>query len=113
MSRTPIEFEVTLSKPCVFDAIAVIPAAGASLIATATGTDAGQGNWTGIGVTITNVDTGAVQLVNGRSDSGRVDLPIIVKERGRYRVQAVQSNFRETCETTTVSGRTLPGRFFE
>src|SRR3954469_10815785 len=112
MSRSPIDFEVSVSRPCAFDAIAVIPAGGAVLIAEATGRDAGQGNWTGIGVTITNVDTGAARKVEDRSDSGQVDLPIIIKEAGRYRVQAMQSNFRETCDTTMVSGRTLPPAFF-
>ena len=112
MSR-PIEFETILINNCSFDATARIPESGAILIAQASGTDASDGNWTGIRVTVTNLDTGATQSLSARSDSAKVELPVVVKEEGRYRVQAVQSNFRETCESTSVAGRTLVRGFFD
>jgi hypothetical protein len=109
----PIEIEVIASTDCGLDATCTIPASGGLLIREAKGKDSANGNWTGISLTLTNLDTGAIRSSRNQNDSEHVLLPTVVLEGGRYRLQAVQSNFRETCDFTTVRGRVLENSFLD
>ena len=108
----PIDIQVSTNTACAFDGTATIPECGAVLIAEAKGKDSFNGNWTGIRVNLTDIDTGAFRSFAAQSDTEQVDLPVVVREGGRYRIQAVQSNFHETCEWTIVRGRALEPNFF-
>ena len=107
-----IDIQVIDNTTCAFDGTAIIPESGAVLIAEAKGKDSINGNWTGIRVNLTDIDTGAFRSFAAQSDSEQVDLPVVVREGGRYRIQAVQTNFRETCDWTIVRGRVLEPNFF-
>jgi len=113
MRSRPLAFQGIHQDNCSFDATTEIPPEGAVLIAAAHGQSDANGNWTAVRVTVTNLDTGGVRTGNRQNDSEDVELVMIVRESGRYRVQAVRSNFREACVETIVAGRTMPGGFFE
>jgi hypothetical protein len=108
----PIQMNVISQTSCAFDATFKVPPAGALLTCQAKGKDSSNGNWTSIGVTVTEIDTGAVYTNSARNDSELVELHFAIRVPGRYQVHAVQGNFRETCEYTIVSGRKLETGFF-
>lgn len=108
-----LDVHVIDSTPCGFEGIVTIPARGGVLIAQAKGKDSSNGNWTGVTLKVTELDTGAFRSSYGQDGSELVTLPMIIRERGRYRIQAIQSNFHETCEFTTVAGRVLEANFFD
>lgn len=109
----PIDMTVIGETNCSFDATARIPKSGALLSGIAKGTNSSDGNWTAIALSVTELDTGAIYHITARSDTEQVDVPLVVRNPGLYRIHAVQSNFRETCEYTRVGGRSLEPLFFD